>query len=209
MTKEERYIRENSSSVSVVLDWLERETNLRTNHARMLSGAIQGGLLQMMSKIIQPENILEIGTFTGYSAICLAAGLSKKGTLDAVEKNDELEPLIREAISRAGLTEKITLHFGDAIEIIPTLDKFYQLVFIDANKREYSAYFDLVVDKVPSGGIILADNVLWDGKVYQENVPTDAQTREILSFNKKIKEDERVENIILPLRDGINIIRKL
>lgn len=163
----------------------------------------------MISKMIQPDNILEIGTFTGYSAICLASGLSKTGTLDALEKNDELEPLIREAISRANLASKITLHFGDAIEILPKLDKYYQLVFIDANKREYSAYFDLVVDKVPSGGIILADNVLWDGKVYQENVPTDAQTREILSFNKKIKEDERVENIILPLRDGINIIRKL
>ncbi|MEA5004836.1 hypothetical protein SDC9_99389 [bioreactor metagenome] len=209
MTKEERYIRDNSSPVSDVLDWLERETNLRTNHARMLSGAIQGGFLQMISKIVQPENILEIGTFTGYSAICLATGLCKTGTLDAVEKNDELEPLIREAIRRAGLTNRISLHFGDALEILPTLNKSYNIVFIDANKREYSSYFDLVVDKVPPGGIILADNVLWDGKVYQDNLPTDAQTMEILSFNKKIKEDERVENIILPLRDGINIIRKL
>ncbi len=209
MTKEDIYIRENSSPLSDALAWLERETNLRTNHARMLSGTIQGGLLQMISKIIQPDNILEIGTFTGYSAICLASGLSNTGTLDALEKNDELEPLIREAVSRAGLTDRICLHFGDAIEILPTLEKCYQLVFIDANKREYSTYYDLVVDKVPSGGIILADNVLWDGKVYQDNVPKDAQTREILDFNKKIKEDERVENIILPLRDGINIIRKL
>jgi len=209
MTKEERYIEDHSDRLSDALVWLERETNLRTNHARMLSGAIQGRLLKMISQLVRPVNILEIGTFTGYSAICLAQGLGEAGQLDAVEKNDELEPLIREAFAMAGLTHRIELHFGDALEIIPTLEKKYDLVYIDANKREYTSYYDLVIDMVPAGGFILADNVLWDGKIYQEQVPTDAQTQEILRFNKKIKEDGRVENFILPLRDGINIIRKL
>ena len=209
MTREDIYIEECSTKLDNTLLWLERETNIRTNHARMLSGAVQGRLLTMISRLIKPKNILEIGTFTGYSAICLAMGLLDEGRLDAVEKNDELELLIREAFTMAGLSNKIHLHFGDALEIIPTLDREYDLVYIDANKREYTKYYELVIDKVPSGGYILADNVLWDGKVYQDNIKTDAQTQEIARFNKIIKEDGRVENFILPLRDGINIIRKL
>ncbi len=206
---QERYIEENSTQLSNALNWLERETNIRTNHARMLSGPVQGRLLQMISTMLKPRNILEIGTFTGYSAICLAQGLREDGHLDALELNEELEPIIREGFQRSGFSDKISLYFGDAKLIIPGLKKQYDLIFIDANKREYCLYYDLVFDLLSQGGYILADNVLWDGKVYLEQVPADAQTQEILKFNKKIKEDHRVENFILPLRDGLNIIRKL
>jgi len=209
VTKEEKYIFDNSSPLSDALVWLERETNLRTSHARMLTGAVQGRFLELVVRLLKPHRILEIGTFTGYSAICLATGLDEGGILDAVEKNDELATLIEEAIQRANLSDRIMLHYGDALEIIPKLNNSYELVYIDANKREYTRYFDLIIDKVPSGGIILADNVLWDGKVYKDNIPTDSQTQEILKFNKRVREDNRVENFILPLRDGINIIRKL
>ncbi|OFY41624.1 MAG: hypothetical protein A2X18_11195 [Bacteroidetes bacterium GWF2_40_14] len=206
---QDRYIEACSSELNEALLWIDSETNIRTNHARMLSGPQQGRLLEMVARMINARNILEIGTFTGYSAICLALGLSKDGHLDAIEINDKHEQLIREGISRAGLTDKISLYFGDAKEIIPTLQKKYDLIFIDANKREYCLYYDLVFDLLNNGGYILADNVLWNGKVYQEPTPADAQTKEILRFNKKIKEDHRVENFILPLRDGLNIIRKL
>jgi predicted O-methyltransferase YrrM len=209
VTREEKYIFDNSSPISDALVWLERETNLRTSHARMLTGAVQGRFLELIACLLKPHKILEIGTFTGYSAICLAKGLDEGGILDALEKNDELATLIEEAIQRANLSDKIILHYGDALEIIPKLNSSYELVYIDANKREYTRYYDLIIEKVPSGGIILADNVLWDGKVYQENVPSDAQTQEILKFNQKVREDCRVENFILPLRDGINIIKKI
>lgn len=209
MTREEKYIFDNSSPISDALVWLERETNLRTSHARMLTGAVQGRFLELIACLLKPHKILEIGTFTGYSAICLAKGLDEGGILDALEKNDELATLIEEAIQRANLSDKIILHYGDALEIIPKLNSSYELVYIDANKREYTRYYDLIIEKVPSGGIILADNVLWDGKVYQENVSSDAQTQEILKFNQKVREDCRVENFILPLRDGINIIKKI
>jgi len=205
----DKYLENNSKELNETLKWLERETNIRTNHARMLSGPVLGRLLEMTSRMLKPKNILEIGTFTGYSAICLALGLGTDGHLDAIEINDELESLIREGFSRAGLSEKISLHFGDAKVIIPQLKTEYDLIYIDANKREYCLYYDLAFDLLSSGGYILADNALWDGKVYQEPTPTDAQTKEILKFNKKIKEDHRVENFILPLRDGLNIIRKL
>lgn len=205
----DKYLESNSKELNETLKWLERETNIRTNHARMLSGPVLGRLLEMTSRMLKPKNILEIGTFTGYSAICLALGLGTDGHLDAIEINDELESLIREGFSRAGLSEKISLHFGDAKVIIPQLKTEYDLIYIDANKREYCLYYDLAFDLLSSGGYILADNALWDGKVYQEPTPTDAQTKEILKFNKKIKDDHRVENFILPLRDGLNIIRKL
>ncbi|MFA6334235.1 MAG: class I SAM-dependent methyltransferase [Bacteroidales bacterium] len=205
----DRYLENNSTELTRTLKWLERETNIRTNHARMLSGPVLGRVLEMTSRMLKPKNILEIGTFTGYSAICLAHGLGPEGHLDAIEINDELESLIREGFSRAGLSEKISLHFGDAKVIITQLKKRYDLIYIDANKREYCLYYDLVFDILNSGGYIIADNVLWDGKVYQEPAPTDAQTKEIIRFNRKVKEDHRVENFILPLRDGLNIIRKL
>lgn len=194
-----------------MLQWLQKQTNLRTNHARMLCGPVEGKLMEMLSGMIQPSNILEIGAFTGYSAICLARGLKEGGMLDSLELNDELEDLILQAHEKAGLADKITLHIGDAKQTLKTLKeqgKMYDLVFIDANKREYPAYYELVFDMVRPGGYILADNVLWDGKVYQENVPQDAQTQGIFKFNEIVKEDPRVENVIIPLRDGMNLIRK-
>ena len=205
------YLTNFSQEQDPVLQWLQKQTNLRTNHARMLCGPVEGKLMEMLSGMIQPKNILEIGAFTGYSAICLARGLKEGGILDSLELNDELEDLILQAHEKAGLSDKITLHIGDAKQTLKTLKeqgKMYDLVFIDANKREYPAYYELVFDMVRPGGYILADNVLWDGKVYQENVPQDAQTQGIFRFNEIVKEDPRVENVIIPLRDGMNLIRK-
>lgn len=205
------YLTNFSQEQDPVLQWLQKQTNLRTNHARMLCGPVEGKLMEMLSGMIQPTNILEIGAFTGYSAICLARGLKEGGMLDSLELNDELEDLILQAHERAGLSDKITLHIGDAKQTLKDLNeqgKMYDLVFIDANKREYPAYYDLVFDMVRPGGYILADNVLWDGKVYQDNVPQDAQTQGIFRFNEIVKEDPRVENVIIPLRDGMNLIRK-
>lgn len=205
------YLTNFSQEQDSVLQWLQKQTNLRTNHARMLCGPVEGKLMEMLSGMIQPKNILEIGAFTGYSAICLARGLKEGGMLDSLELNDELEDLILQAHERAGLSDKITLHIGDAKQTLKDLKeqgKMYDLVFIDANKREYPAYYDLVFDMVRPGGYILADNVLWDGKVYQDNVPQDAQTQGIFRFNEIVKEDPRVENVIIPLRDGMNLIRK-
>lgn len=205
------YLTNFSQEQDPVLQWLQKQTNLRTNHARMLCGPVEGKLMEMLSGMIQPKNILEIGAFTGYSAICLARGLKEGGMLDSLELNDELEDLILMAHERAGLSDKITLHIGDAKQTLKDLKeqgKMYDLVFIDANKREYPAYYDLVFDMVRPGGYILADNVLWDGKVYQDNVPQDAQTQGIFRFNEIVKEDPRVENVIIPLRDGMNLIRK-
>lgn len=202
------YIDEFSSEQDHVLAWLERQTNLRTNHARMLCGAAVGKLLEFISGMIAPDNILELGAFTGYSSICLARGLKEGGHLDSIEINDELEDLITEAHEKAGLKDKITLHIGDAKKIISSLGKQYDLVFIDANKREYCEYYNTVFEFVKPGGYILADNVLWDGKVFSSPVPQDAQTQGIYKFNEMVKKDPRVENVIIPLRDGLNLIRK-
>ncbi|MDD2425404.1 MAG: O-methyltransferase [Bacteroidales bacterium] len=205
----DHYIENNSCRLDDVLVWLERETNIRTNRGRMLSGATQGRFLELFSTLFSPRNILEIGTFTGYSAVALARGLPSGGSLDTIEKNDELEPLIREAFRRGGVTDSVNLILGDALDIIPSLNKMYDLVYIDGNKREYPQYYRLVYEKVLPGGYILADNVLWDGKVCPENKSADAQTAGIISFNSMVVSDPGVKNFILPLRDGINIIRKL
>lgn len=205
------YITGYSQEQDPVLKWLQKQTNLRTNHARMLCGPVEGKLMEFIASMIQPENILELGAFTGYSAICLARGLKEGGHMDSLELNDELEDLILQAHEKAGLSDRITLRIGDAKETLLRLreeGKMYDLVFIDANKREYPTYYELVFDMVRPGGYILADNVLWDGKVYQENVPQDAQTQGILKFNRMVKDDPRVENVIIPLRDGLNLIRK-
>ena len=206
------YLLNFSQEQDTVLQWLQKQTNLRTNHARMLCGPVEGKLIEFISRMIAPNDILEIGAFTGYSAICLGRGLKDGGRLDSLELNDELEDLILQAHEKAGLSEKITMHFGDAKETLGRLKaegRMYDLVFIDANKREYTTYYELVFDMVRPGGYILADNVLWDGKVYQENVPNDAQTQGICKFNQLVKDDPRVENVILPLRDGMNLIRKI
>lgn len=197
------------SRLDSALRWIERETNLRTKQFRMLSNGSQGMFLQAFSLMIRPENILELGTFTGYSTLSLTRGLVQSGVVDSIEIYDELEDIIRDGIGRAGLENKINLYLGDAKDIVPTLDKMYDIVYIDANKREYIDYFNLVFDKLNVGGYILADNVLWSGKVLLDSPPMDAQTQAIIAFNNMIKEDVRVESFILPIRDGINVIRKL
>jgi predicted O-methyltransferase YrrM len=205
----ERYSGDFSTPLPDVLDWLEKESNLRTNHGRMVSGAITGRLLMFLSRLIIPSRVLEIGTFTGYSAICLAQGLPSNGVIDLIEVNDELKYLIEEGFDRAGISDKANLMIGDAIEILPGLKHMYDIVYIDANKREYSQYYDLVFPMVRCGGVIVADNVLWSGKVVGQEKENDAQTEALREFNSKVKKDHRTENFILPVRDGLNIIRKL
>jgi len=214
MEASDKYILEHSSQQGEALAWVQRQTNIRTNHARMLSGAVQGRFLKMIVEMLGAQRILELGTFTGYSAICLASGMKDGGHLDTLELNDELEDLIQEGFSRAGLSEAISLHIGDCKETLKKLredgrEGYYDLVFIDANKREYPEYYDLVFDLVRPGGWILGDNVLWDGKVWEEPMPQDKQTLGIAAFNDTVAGDPRVESVILPLRDGLNIIHKL
>ena len=201
------YCETHSSPQSDLLYQLERETHLKTLAPQMMSGHLQGRLLSLLSKLLRPQAILEIGTFTGYSALCLAEGLAAGGTLHTIEANEELAPLIRQYIVKAGWKEKIRLHLGDALVIIPELAEQFDLVFIDAGKMDYARYFDLVIDKVRAGGLIMADNVLWSGKVIHQPDDPDAQTLD--AFNQMVRNDARVENVVLPLRDGLNIIRKL
>ena len=205
-----KYIEDHASVPSKALDWVVRQTHTRTNHARMLSGATQGQLLRMFVQMTGAKSVLELGTFTGYSAICMASGLPDDGHLDTLELNDELEDLILEGFDKAGLTDKIDLHIGDCKETLKQFHeekRMYDIVYMDANKREYCEYYDLVFDMVRPGGLILADNVLWDGKVCQNPLPQDKQTLGIAAFNDKVTADERVESVIMPLRDGLNIIR--
>jgi caffeoyl-CoA O-methyltransferase len=204
----EKYIHAHIGDEDAVLQELTRETYLHVLWPRMLSGHLQGKILEMFSRMIQPKRILEIGTFTGYSAICLAKGLQDGGQLHTVEINDELENMARKYFRKAGLDSKIIQHCGDAKTIIPGMEEIFDLVFIDADKRDYSDYFDLVFEKVRQGGIIIADNILWSGKVVEAIDPNDEQTLGILNFNKKIKNDPRVSQIILPVRDGLMLIRK-
>ena len=205
---QDRYIREHSTRPEEALEWIEKQTNIHTNYPRMLSGSVQGEFLRILVGATGAERVLEIGSFTGYSAACMALGMSGGGHIDALEINDELEPLMREGWLRAGVADRITLHIGDAREILPGLEGPYDFVFIDANKREYSSYLDLVYGKVRKGGLIVADDVLWDGKVYADPLPRDAQTEGLLSFNDKVVSDPGLEVVMLPLRDGLSIIRK-
>jgi predicted O-methyltransferase YrrM len=202
------YLLEHSSQEDPVLKELARQTYLNEIHPRMLSGHILGSFLTLFSKMLSPERILEIGTFTGYSAICLARGLREGGRLTTIEVNDELQETSLEFFRRAGLEEQIDLINGDAKDLIPTLTGNFDLVFLDAHKDDYPDYYDLVIERVPSGGYILADNVLWGGKVLENPLP-DATTRTIDQFNQKVNGDHRVENLILPLRDGVMVIKKL
>ncbi len=208
---QEEYIISHSSPEAEALEWLVKQTHLRTNHGRMLSGNVLGQFLKMLVQISGAKDVLELGTFTGYSTICLASGLAEDGHVDALEINDELEDLILEGFEKAGVSDKIALYIGNCKETLKTLKaegRRYDLVYIDANKREYCEYYELVFDMVRPGGLILADNVLWDGKVYQDPVPQDKQTQGLVKFNKMVAEDPRVESIILPFRDGLNLIRK-
>lgn len=206
-----KYIEDHATTPNKALEWVVKQTHIRTNHARMLSGAIQGQMLRMFVQMINASQILELGTFTGYSAICLASALPTNGHLDTLELNDELEDLILEGFERAGLEDKIELHIGDCKETVIKLKeegRMYDIVYIDANKREYCEYYDLVFDMIRPGGLILADNVIWDGKVCQDPLPQDKQTHSIVRFNDMVSADPRVESVILPLRDGLNVIRK-
>lgn len=204
----EEYILQHSDEEDPVLSELNRETNLKILRPRMLSGHLQGKVLEMISKMISPEKILELGTYTGYSAICLAKGLKEQGILHSIEINDELEDFILKYVKKANLNDKIKLHFGDARNIIPEINEQFDLVFIDADKREYIEYYNIVFDYVKPGGFILADNVLWSGKVLNMETPDDEYTQGIFAFNELIKNDSRIEKVILPLRDGLTLIRK-
>jgi predicted O-methyltransferase YrrM len=201
------YAERHSSPESPVLQELNRETHAKVLMPRMLSGHLQGRFLSAISHMIRPTQILEIGTYTGYSAICLAEGLDRDGILHTIDINDELTPLVSAYVSKAGMEKKIFLHTGDAATLIPKLDGPFDLVFIDADKINYSLYFDLVFDKVKKGGFLLADNVLWSGKVLAGD-KTDKDTKALQEFNDKIFRDERVEKVLLPIRDGLLLIRK-
>ncbi len=191
-----------------ILAELRRETNLKVLMPRMLSGHYQGVLLQFLSKMIKPKYILELGTYTGYSAICLSQGLTNDGKLITIEKNDELKFISQKYFKKMNLTKKIVRKFGEALEIISTLNCSFDLVFIDADKREYLDYYKLIFDKLNSGGYILADNVFWNGKVLGKIDKNDKYTKGVIEFNEFIKNDDRVEKITLPIRDGLMILRK-
>jgi len=204
----ERYLLDHSSPEDTVLEELSRHTYLKEVHPRMLSGHILGRFLQMFSYLVSPNKILEIGTFTGYSAICLARGLKPGGQLTTIEINDQLRKTSLHFFKKAGVSRKVLLINGDALKVIPTLSETFDLVFIDANKDDYIRYYDLVFDKVVPGGFILVDNVLWSGKVLIDP-PPDQTTDIIQQFNHKISEDQRVENLLLPIRDGLMLIKKV
>ena len=209
MDKLEQYISDMSSPQGELLHELERETYLRVINPRMISGHIQGKLLEMLVRMLRPKRILEIGTFTGYSALSMAAGLEEGAIIDTCEVDDELEMIAADFFERSGLGDKIRQHIGSALEIAPKLGEKYDLVFIDGDKREYTAYYEMLFEYnlVHSNSFILADNILWYGKVVEEVGRKDKQTQEIIAFNDYVRNDSRVENVILPLRDGINLIR--
>ncbi|MFH1004058.1 MAG: O-methyltransferase [Bacteroidota bacterium] len=209
LTKEiEEYALKNSDIELEVLYRLNRETHLKTVMPQMLSGHMQGLILQMFSKMIRPKNILEIGTFTGYSAICLAQGLQEGGKLHTIEVNEEFREIILRYIRESGLQDKIHLHIGSIVNIFSTLSDEFDIVFIDADKKNYSTYYDLVFPKVKSGGFIIADNVLWSGKVLNSPMKMDFETKSLFEYNQKIQNDFRVENMLLPMGDGLMIARK-
>ncbi|MBK9336764.1 MAG: O-methyltransferase [Lewinellaceae bacterium] len=204
--KQQQYCLQHSTSPNPLLYELERDTHLQTLQPQMLSGSFQGMFLKMISQMIRPRRILEIGTFTGYSAICLAQGLTTDGQLHTVEANDELAPIINRYIRLAGLEHQIVLHLGDASAVVPALDEVFDLVFLDAGKMDYSAHYHLALPKLRPGGFLLADNVLWDGKVAQND--KDASAQALRDFNAMVQADDRVENVLLPLRDGLMLVRR-
>lgn len=203
------YIEQHSSAESAVLQQITRSTYLEVINPRMLSGHVQGRVLSMLSKMIQPKRILELGTFTGYSALCLAEGLTEDGELVTLEHNDEMEDAIRRNLGLSPLGEKVKLVIGDAKESLQRLKGEFDLVFIDADKKEYCDYLDLVLPLMRKGGWILADNTLWDGHIVDPAYDKDRQTVALRAFNDRVAQDERLEKVILPLRDGLTIIRVL
>jgi predicted O-methyltransferase YrrM len=205
----EDYCEEHTSPESDMLYQLNRETHLCSLRPRMLSGPLQGGLLSLISRLMRPLHILEIGTFTGYAALCLAEGLQENGTLDTIEIDPEAEEMIRCYFEQSPYKDRLFLHIGAALDILPALPKIWDLVMIDANKKEYLDYYKMIIPQVRKGGIVLVDNVLWSGKVVEEVKCNDKDTQAILAFNDYVQQDPAVRNLLLPFRDGIMIIEKL
>lgn len=205
----DQYACDHTQKENAVLEELNRETWAKVLIPRMLSGHLQGRTLSMFSQMIQPKTILEIGTYTGYSAICLAEGLQEGGMLHTIDINEELKSMCERYFEKAGISKQVSLHTGNAMDIIPTIDAEFDLVFIDADKENYSNYFDLIIERMPIGGYIIADNVLWSGKVVEEVNAKDIETQGLIAFNKKMHESDRVENLLLPIRDGLMVCRKV
>ena len=204
----EQYISQHISEEPALLKQLDRQAHRDLLYPRMVSGHLQGRILYMLCQMIQPKRVLELGTFAGYSALCMAEALKEDAILHTIELNDELEEFSQSFFDQSEHGSKIKLHIGDALSIIPTIHESFDLVFIDANKRNYIDYYNLVFDNVTAGGYIIADNILWDGKVAAEVTSNDKQTQGILAFNKMVQGDDRVENVILPIRDGMIVVRK-
>ncbi len=203
------YVVAHSENEPELLQLLNRETYQKILQPRMLSGHYQGRVLSIISKLVNPKNILEIGTYTGYSALCLAEGMQKEGVLHTIDVNEELYDFQRKYFDKSGYGNQIVQHLGNALEIIPDLDVTFDLIFIDADKDNYPNYFNIIIDKLNTGGIILSDNVLWSGKVIEELKVDDISTKALLEYNKLLKEDPRLETVILPIRDGLTLSRKL
>ncbi len=204
----DQYTVKHSSAEPELLQKLNRETHQKILQPRMLSGHYQGRVLSMLTKLINPKNILELGTYTGYSALCMAEGMQADGVLHTIDKNEELFDFQRKYFDKSSWAKQIIQHLGEAKQIIPRLDLNFDLVFLDADKSNYLTYFELIVPKLNSGGVILTDNVLWSGKVTKALNPNDEDTRVLLAYNKKVNEDPRVESVMLPIRDGLTITRK-
>lgn len=205
----ENYVEQHSQNEPELLVKLFKETHQKILQPRMLSGHFQGRVLSMLSKIINPKNILEIGTYTGYAALCLAEGMQKEGTLDTIDVKEELVSIQQKYFDLSSWKGQIIAYLGDALEIIPTLNKKYDLVFIDADKENYINYFNMIVPIMNKGGIILSDNVLWSGKVLEELNPKDISTKILLEYNQLVNNDARVETVLLPIRDGLTVSRVL
>jgi len=205
--KIDNYVVEHSQQEPEILQELSKETWQKVLNPRMISGAYQGRVLSILTKLIQPKNILEIGTYTGYSTLCFAEGISKESTIFTIDKNEELEELQQKYFKKSGQGKQIKSFIGKALEIIPTINEKFDLVFIDADKSNYVNYFNLIIDKMNVGGIILSDNVLWNGKVVEKLNPKDKDTKALLEYNKVLNEDKRIETVLLPIRDGLTISR--
>ena len=203
----ETYIEQHSDAEPILLQELSRETHVKVIQPRMITGHFQGRFLSLLSKIIAPKKVLEIGTYTGYSALCLAEGLIENGTLETIEVNPELAAIQKKYFDKSDYSSQIKTYIGDALDIIPTLEGPFDLVFIDAEKKQYDAYFEAVIKKSKSGTVILSDNVLWTGKVVEPLDPKDKTTKVLLDYNKKLAEDPRVQTSLLPIRDGLTMSR--
>lgn len=205
----EKYVETHTTPEPGILQKLSRETHAKVLMPQMISGHLQGRFLKMLSCMISPKQILEIGTFTGYSSICLSEGLKEGGMVHTIDINEELSDLVKRYLKESGAEKKVKIYIGNALEIIPTIDKTFDLVFIDADKKNYKNYYNLVFNKVRKGGFIIADNVLWSGKVIEPLATNDYETKGIMEYNDMVMQDKRVENVMVPIRDGVLVSRKI